>query len=220
MSTVHHPGEDLLWDYFRGALAPGLRLSVRAHLDLCPHCREDMRVLSAIGGTMLDEVEGVAISESALDLALARIERPEVPEAPKARPIKQPAFLEGFALPDSLKGVQVKGRYWVAPGVWMAPVDLPQPARGSKTYLMFVKAGMAMPEHNHRGREITVMLQGRYKDHKGSYERGDFAMCDDSDTDHTPAMEGEVDCLCLIAQEAAIIPQTWLGWLLKPIARI
>ena len=28
MSAIHHPGEDLLWDYFRGALAPGAATEV------------------------------------------------------------------------------------------------------------------------------------------------------------------------------------------------
>lgn len=220
MSAVHHPGEDLLWDYFRGALAPGLALSVRTHLDLCPQCRDDMRVFTAIGGAMLEVTEGVAMSDNALNLALARIERPETTAAPVTKSIKQRAFLEGFELPESLRNIEVKNRYFVAPGVWLAPITLEGAAKGARTYLMYVKAGMAMPEHTHRGREITVMLQGQYQDHKGLYERGDFAQCDETDDRHMPAMVGDVDCLCLVAQEAAIIPKTWLGWLLKPIARI
>jgi putative transcriptional regulator len=224
MSAVHHPGEDLLWDYFRGTLAPGLSLSVRTHLDLCPQCRDDMRVFTAIGGAMLDSVESIAMSDNALDLALARIERPierpKTPADPTAKSIKRQPFLEGFELPETLKNVEVKSRYFVAPGVWLAPIVLAGAAKGAKTYLMYVRAGMAMPEHTHRGREITVMLQGQYQDHKGLYKRGDFAECDETDDCHTPAMVGDVDCLCLVAQEAAIIPKTWLGWLLKPIARI
>ena len=220
MSTAHHPDEDMLWDYHRGALAPGIALGVRTHLDMCAQCRTDMRVFSAVGGALLDAAEGIAMSDNALDLALARIERPEADVAPARRDIRQPAFLKGFELPDSLKQVQVKDRYFVAPGVWLAPIAVDRPVKGAKTYLMFVKAGMAMPEHTHRGREITVMLQGHYKDHKGDYHRGDFAQCDDSDDCHMPAMQGDVDCLCLVAQEAAIVPKTLLGWLLKPIARI
>ncbi len=220
MSAVHHPGEDMLWDCFRGALAPGLALSVSTHLDLCPQCRSNMRLFDAVGGAMLDSIEGVAMFHNALDLALARIERPEVTAAPVAKPVRRPAFLEGFELPASLQNVEVKNRYFVAPGVWLAPVMLEGATKGAKTYLMYVKAGMAMPKHTHRGREITVMLQGQYQDHKGLYTRGDFALCDETDDCHRPAMVGDVGCLCLIAQEAAIIPKTWLGWLLKPIARI
>jgi putative transcriptional regulator len=219
MTVAHHPGEDLLWDYVRGALTPGLALSVRTHLELCPHCRKDMRLLEAVGGAMLNAVEEVSLSETALDLALARIERPESIETP-SRAVRQPDFLAGFDLPESLKGVSISNRYFVAPGVWLAPIVLDGEPKAAKTYLMYVKAGMEMPAHTHRGREITVMLQGQYRDHKGLYTQGDFAQCDDTDKSHTPAMVGEIDCLCLVAQEAAIIPKTWLGWLLKPIARI
>jgi len=96
----HHPAEDMLWDYYRGALKPGLGLVVRSHLDLCPHCRGDIALFDAIGGAMLDKAEGVAMADNALDLALARIERPETPVvAPVKAPRKAPAFLDGVELP-------------------------------------------------------------------------------------------------------------------------
>ncbi|MGZ3299046.1 MAG: zf-HC2 domain-containing protein, partial [Asticcacaulis sp.] len=90
----HHPAEDMLWDFHRGALKPGLSMVVRAHLDLCPHCREEMRLFDAIGGAMLDDLEGVPLTGNGLDLALARIERPEEPAASLV--VRHPAFLEGF----------------------------------------------------------------------------------------------------------------------------
>lgn len=222
MSSVnHHPSEDLLLDYHRGALAPGLELVVRTHVAGCDHCRRELKLYEAIGGVMLEEIEGVALSDNALELALARIERPRAgwPEEPAVRePVRRPAFLEGFELPDSLKDIAVSARRWVAPGVWLAPVEVgPQP-KGAKTYLMFVRAGMIMPEHTHRGRETTVVLHGHFRDHKGEYRPGDFACCDEADC-HAPDI-WEVDCLCLIAQEEAIVPKTWLGRLLQPIARI
>ena len=217
-SVAHHPGEDLLWDYHRGALAAGVGLAVGTHLDLCAHCRSEMRLFDAIGGAMLEVIEPVEMSASALDLALARIERPE-PEASRQIRIR-PAFLAAIDLPPALNDADIRDRYWAAPGVWMAPVDVPDAPKGSKTYLMAVKAGMVMPEHTHRGREITVMLKGRYSDHKGSYGRGDFATCDDSDQHHSPAMDASEDCLCLVAQDAPIVPQSFLAWALQPFARI
>ena len=114
-STVHvHPPEDLLWDYHRGRLSPGMRLVVRTHVELCPQCRSELKLFDSVGGALLEETEGVAMSDNALDLALARIERPEEPEP--AATVKQPAFLEGFDLPESLKTADIPGRYWAAPG--------------------------------------------------------------------------------------------------------
>ncbi|ESQ86770.1 hypothetical protein ABAC460_22225 [Asticcacaulis sp. AC460] len=219
MSTPnHHPGEDLLWDYHRGALAPGMALAMQTHAETCPHCRGDLRLFDIMGGAMLEELDGVAMSNNALDLALARIERPEADEVVET--VRRPAFLEGFDLPESLKAVKIKNRHWAAPGVWMAPIELEGAPKGSKTYLMSVKSGLQMPEHTHRGREITVMLHGRYRDHKGRYGPGDFAMCDESDQNHTPSMEGDDDCLCLVVQEGPIVPQSLIAWILQPFAGI
>ena len=217
-STVHvHPPEDLLWDYHRGRLSPGMRLVVRTHVELCPQCRSELKLFDSVGGALLEETEGVAMSDNALDLALARIERPEEPEP--AATVKQPAFLEGFDLPESLKTADIPGRYWAAPGVWMAPVRFDEDTQGTKTYLMFVKKGMVMPEHTHRGCEITLMLKGTFNDLNGSYSRGDFVLCDET-IQHSPAMGLDEDCLCLVAQDGLILPKTLLGKLLQPFARI
>lgn len=212
-----HPPEDLLWDYHRGRLSAGMSLAVRTHMELCPQCQSDLHLFDAIGGALLDDVEGVALSDNALDLAMARIERPE--EGASLVAVKQPAFLDGFDLPESVKSARITGRYWAAPGVWMAPVRFDGDVQGTKTYLMFVKRGMVMPEHTHRGREITLMLKGNYSDHGGTYRRGDFILSDESIC-HSPAMGADEDCLCLVAQEGSILPTTWLGKLLQPFARI
>lgn len=217
MSSVrHHVSEDLLWDYHRGALPPGLRLTVATHLELCPHCRAEAGVFDAVGGALLDEIEGVELSDSALDLALARIERPGDPATSVAKP--QHAFLAGFDLPDTLNAARIANRYWAAPGVWMAPIRVDDAPRGSKTFLMHVRAGMTMPEHTHRGPEVTLVLKGRFSDVYGDYSKGDIAVCSDEHC-HSPAILDE-DCLCLVWQQAAIVPKTWLGKLLQPFARI
>jgi putative transcriptional regulator len=219
MSTPnHHPSEDLLWDYHRGALASNVALAVRAHADACPHCRDDLKLFNQIGAALMEDLEGVPLADNALDLALARIERPDTDEPVVT--VKRPAFLEGFDLPESLKTAVVKDRYWAAPGVWLAPVEAGDLPKGAKCYFMHVKAGMVMPEHTHRGREITLMLRGSYRDHKGTYRAGDFIVCDEEDQRHSPVMGADEDCLCFVAQEAPIVPQSVIAWLLQPFARI
>lgn len=217
MSVNHHPGEELLWDYYRGALPAGKALLVRTHLELCVHCRADLKLFDSIGAAMLEDVEGVPLADNALDLALARIERPgEAPVMPVSAPL--PAFLQGFELPPGVREAATRGRYWAAPGVWMAPVDTGT-GTWAKTFLMFVKAGMTMPEHTHRGLEMTLVLKGRFSDKNGDYALGDITCCDD-DICHSPAIAADEDCLCLVYQEAPIIPKTWLGKVLQPFARI
>ncbi|MGN6423443.1 MAG: ChrR family anti-sigma-E factor [Asticcacaulis sp.] len=218
----HHPDEAVLWDYHRGRLPAGMALVARAHIEACARCREDLALYDAIGGALLSTVDGVDMSSSALDLALARIERPDIERseagrAPaKAKPHR--AFLQGFELPESLRDAAIRNRYWAAPGVWMAPIDIGG-EDDVKTYLMFVKGGMVMPEHSHRGFEATLVLKGSFSDSFGTYERGDLAIRDENDS-HSPAIASAEDCLCLVAQAGTIIPKTWLGRILQPLARI
>jgi len=194
---------------------------VRSHLEVCAHCRNDIRLFDAVGGAMLDAVEGVAMADNALELALARIERPEAPAAAPAKvQPRSPAFLDGIDLPEALKASRIHGRHWVAPGVWLARVEVSDTGKDTaRTYLLRVPPGMAMPVHSHRGRETTMVLKGGFKDDKNSYGVGDFLCCDEADR-HSPATEADEDCICLIAQEAPIVPLTWLGRILQPFARI
>lgn len=215
-----HPSQALLLGWHRGTLEPGLALTVSAHIDTCAHCRAELRLFDAIGGALLEATDGVAMAPDALDLALARIERPDAAETTAtAPPPRLPAFLEGFDLPDSVRSARITGRYWAAPGVWMAPVHIDGARPGDKTYLMAVKAGMVMPEHTHRGNEVTLLLKGRFSDIYGDYGAGDFLLCT-PEVSHSPAMTPEEDCLCLVWQDAPILPKTWLGRLLQPFARI
>lgn len=216
-AIAHHPGEDLLWDYYRGTAAPGLALIVSAHLEACPHCRRELKVFDAVGGALLEDIAGIALSDSALDLALARIERPGAPESYEEA-ARLPAFLAGIDLPNVMRSVDIRNRYWAAPGVWMAPVRIDGAPAEELTYLMSVKAGMVMPEHTHKGNEVTMVLKGRFSDAFGEYGPSDFMLCDGQHR-HSPTM-GQEDCLCLVWQNAPIRPLTWLGKLLQPLARI
>lgn len=216
-SVHHHPDDDVLWSYHSGAMTPGASLLVRAHVETCPKCRSELKVFEGLGGLLLERIEGVPLGDTALDLALARIERPV---DSTARPLrKRPAFLDGFDLPPSLAAASVRGRYWAAPGVWIAPIDTGDTNRRVKTYLMYVKAGMVMPEHTHEGEEMTLMLKGSFTDTYGTLKAGDFAVRTEADS-HSPAVSIDEDCLCLVMQTAPIVPKTWLGRILQPFARI
>ncbi len=216
-SVHHHPDEQILWDYHRGAVTPGTSLLVRAHIETCAQCRIDLKVFEALGGVLMERIEGVAMTDTALDLALARIERSA--DEPSRPVTKQPAFLDGFALPPSVAAASVRGRYWAAPGVWIAPIDTGEADRHTKTYLMFVKAGMVMPEHTHEGQEMTLILKGSFTDKYGTMAVGDFAVRTEVDS-HSPVIAADEDCLCLVMQTAPIVPKTWLGIILQPFARI
>lgn len=215
-SITHHIDELILLDYHRGRLNAGQSLLVATHVEMCARCCTSLRLFDAVGGALLEEVASVDMAADALELALARIERPEAAQV-TAEPAL-PAYLRGIDLPKTVRQAAFKKRYWGAPGVWMAHLDAPKDGRGL-TYLMCVKGGMQMPVHDHQGLEMTLVLTGCFSDDGGTYRPGDCVSCDEGNH-HSPLIAAEGDCLCLIAATAPIAPKTLLGKLLQPFARI
>ena len=77
---------------------------------------------------------------------------------------------------------------------------------GEKDYevaLHRIDAGGKAPEHDHRGREITVVLTGSFSDEDGVYQPGDFLVREPGDT-HRPFAARNEDCICLSVLEAPI----------------
>jgi hypothetical protein len=56
---------------------------------------------------------------------------------------------------------------------------------GVSARLLYIPAGQAMPEHGHRGMELTLVLKGAYRDETDRFARGDVEFAD-QDMDHTP----------------------------------
>ena len=77
--------------------------------------------------------------------------------------------------------------------------------------LLQIPPGVAIPDHGHRGMEMTLVLKGAFRDEFARFGRGDVEIADE-DLQHTPvAEEGEV-CICLAATDAplrfnALIPR-------------
>ena len=73
-----------------------------------------------------------------------------------------------------------------------------------------------MPEHEHRGEEITVLLQGSFSDADGSYTRGDFLVRHAGEA-HEPTATQDMDCICLVCLERPVRPRGLLYRMLEPL---
>jgi putative transcriptional regulator len=211
MTPRHHPGGDLLFDYATGALGPGPRLVVAAHLGACETCRRAVAKVEAAGGVLISSLPGAAMNADALALALARIERPPSPEP---SPASAPA--DWIAVPAEVAEA-ARRRRWAGPGVWVAPLAAgPGKAR---SYLVRMGPGVQSPRHAHRGNEYVCVLKGALRDGDRLYRRGDFALNDES-VDHRPRITQDGECICLVATDDAIAPRDWLVRLLQPFLGI
>ncbi len=214
MSASHHPSEAVLTAYACGSLADGPGLTVAAHLEGCVHCRGLVGTMEAVGGALMAELEPSAMHAQALDLALARIERPAEPRRVASAPVKT---LEGWRLPAALQGRKIGPRLWIAPGLWFAHVHSNAPD-GWRTYLLRAGKGQSLPEHGHRGLEVTAVLHGAFGDGIGQYGAGDFCEAAE-ELQHQPEVVGDQACLCLISAKGGMRAKGIAG-LLQPLLRV
>ena len=216
MSLRHHPSEAILAAYATGALPDGPCLATAVHLESCPACRRAVGVFEAVGGALIEDMPDSAMDPQALDLALARIERPET-HGPARRAGLDRRGIGLGRLPAALAGRTIGMRRFVAPDLWVAHI-LSNAPDGWRTYLLHAGKGARLLQHGHRGAELTTVIYGAFRDETGIYGPGDFAEADDG-LDHRPAVEGDHACLCLISAEGGV-RAGGLGRLLQPLLQV
>lgn len=211
MSIAFHPDIATLMAFSAGTLEEPYAVVISTHLAMCEACREQLRRTDLIGGALLASEPAAPMSMGALDRLLAAADDDAiiVPERPQASTVPQPL---ARYLPDGLDGVRWR---WSGPGVAVA--DLPtDPSSKGRLMLLRVEAGRKVPEHSHGGQELTLLLQGAYRDRFGRFAAGDIADHDE-DVEHQPIAEpGEV-CICLVAVDAKLSFRSRIVRLLQPL---
>jgi putative transcriptional regulator len=209
----HHMPDDLLMGYATGSLPPVFDLVVATHVSLSDDARARLAGYEELGGVVLSEIEEAEISEDSLECTLARI----TGEGERARTASAP---DGI-FPEPLRraaGGDVDAVKWrnLAMGAKQCVL---QSEDGASARLLYIPAGQAMPEHGHRGMELTLVLQGAYRDEADRFARGDVEFADE-DTDHTPVAEPGEDCICLVATDSRLRFKGWLPRIAQPFLGI
>lgn len=211
MTIKHHLSDQLLMGYAAGNLPEAFALVVATHISLCDDCRARFETYEAIGGAVL-EGETADMGDASLAACLARLDQPA---APAARP--QPRGLFPAPLTDYVGGDLAAVR-WKPLGMGVRQAILPT-AKGASARLLYIPAGLGVPDHGHRGTELTLVLQGAFRDEKARFGPGDVEIADESD-EHTPVAEAGVDCICLAATDAPLRFRALVPRLLQPLFRI
>lgn len=217
MTIHHHLDAATIIAYAAGSLGEALSMVAASHVAWCPECRKAVREAEELGGEILSGLEDTEVSESCRARVMGMLDRATLhrfprPPAPKSN---VPSPLSKLLSGQDLAGLKWKTK---APGVAM--YDLPlSPAAKGKLYLLRIAPGKAMPEHSHGGEEITLIISGAYTDSMGRFAQGDVADLDES-TVHTPRVEPDAPCYCLVATEAPTRFKSWPARLLQPFIGI
>jgi len=213
---IHHPSDDILLRHAAGRLSAGPTLVVATHLAACPHCRAVTRMGEAVGGVLLAEEPPAALAPDALDRALARLDMPASPPRPAS---VVPELAPGLPMPRPLHDVAHGPWRWVAPGISRIRLNLADATPGERAYLLRVAPGSTLPEHGHRGQELTCVLAGRFSDGTGTYAQGDVAEMD-AGHEHQPIAEPGEACICLIVTQGRLRMHGLLARALQPLVGV
>lgn len=212
---INHPAPDeLLLDYAASALPEGPALAVAVHVALDPVSRRMVQRLRGLGGALLEEDAGaVAMAESALEEALARLDSIQVEPPPQAASATQAYDWAPAPLRPYLAGKSWRRAFG---GFEQIPIELH--GSSDRVALLKLEPGKGLPAHRHIANEYTVVLQGGYSDNTGSYARGDFAV-GPGPHEHEPIADPGEPCIALIVVEKPIVLTGFWGRFLNPLLR-
>jgi putative transcriptional regulator len=212
MTIRHHLTDNLLMAYSAGQLPEAFNLVVATHLSMCDDCRAYAESFDALGGAMLMDEPAAAMSDESLATTMERIAGLTPVAAKAPAPGILPAPLRDYIGGD-LADVQ-----WRPVGMGVRQAILPT-AKGSTVRLLHIPAGAAVPDHGHRGMELTLVLQGAFRDATDRFGPGDVEIATE-ELNHKPVAEAGLDCICLAATDAPLRFNAFLPRMLQPFFRI
>ena len=211
----HHLTDELLMAYSAGTLPEAFNLMVATHLSLCDDCRARVASFDALGGALLEDTPdaGTELSADALEATFALIDAGDLAPSP-AKPACTvlPAPLRDYV------GGGIADVRWKPIGMGVKQAILPT-SKSASARLLFIPAGTAVPDHGHKGMELTMVLQGAFSDEVDRFERGDVEVADE-DLEHMPVADISEDCICLAVTDASLRFNSLIPRLAQPFLRI
>ncbi|QDP02143.1 ChrR family anti-sigma-E factor [Thalassotalea sp. PS06] len=219
----HHPNLKLLQSFSAGELPASLSAAISIHVDMCPVCQAKVTDLTeqfAENCFDQDVFDGNDINVDPSPM-LALIDSITVDDS--IDHVRQDALGDGgeivvkeqtYVLPRALRSMPLS-RFSGIGKLTRARVELDEGE--IHTSLLQIQPGGMIPEHTHKGFEVTLLLDGEFSDDMGTYEAGDFIMLD-GNHQHNPKTED--GCLCLTVVSDALHFTQGFGRLLNPFGSL
>lgn len=224
MTIKHHIGDDLVLAYASGELDEATSLLVATHMALCPQCRQALELAESIGGTLIEEEAEAEIADGELEAIFDRIEHTEdsATPAPVPAPAPERARRGSYVLPQPLRDYadgDVDGLRWRSLGGGVRHLPIDTGASRAKARLLYIPAGSKVPDHGHRGLELTLVLAGSFYDEGAWFRRGDVEEAD-ATVEHQPVAGPEEACICLAVTDAPLRFRSLIPRLAQPFLGI
>lgn len=204
--------ETYLFDYAAGSGPAAVRLLAECQTALNPDAAARLKAVEAGFGGLLAALPPAPMPEHLLDAVLARASSTDPqtgddPELDPATGLPRPlsAYLERSATGElnwsrRLGGVQEI----VLDGVSDSAVE---------ASLVLLRPGGGIPQHDHGGKELTLVLTGAFHDGHALYQAGDLCSATPG-MRHRPVVQGDTPCICLTVSMGEWKPVNPLyGWM-------
>ncbi len=214
-----HLDDATMVSYASGTLPRQLRIVAATHLELCSHCRRNLRLADEVAATVAMESEDDTSLSPALKAAvLAQIDTATVHRFPTSLRPNASALPRTLATELGVESLeQIKWRK-AGPGIEMAKLPKTKNQQGFFG-LLRIQPGSEVPDHGHGGTELTLVLHGAYDDEMGRFAVGDIADLDPSIA-HKPVADHSGPCICLVANDAPTRFRSLAARLLQPFIGI
>jgi putative transcriptional regulator len=218
MTVKHQVNDEILTAYAAGELPEAFNVVVASHVTLCDEARVRLETAEAVGGVVLENLDGVEMPQGSFEATMQMISeqaddtiRTEpAPAAPKCDVLPAPLI-------DYVGGSLEQVR-WRSLGMGAKQAIL-KTTNDATVRLLYIPAGCEMPDHGHDGLEMTLVLQGAVLDGGERFARGDVEIADE-DLEHTPVADIGEDCICLVASDAPLKFRGLLPRIAQPFFRI
>ena len=151
----HHLTDKILMAYSAGQLSEAFNLIVATHISMCDECRAAMSSFDALGGALLENecLNGETAPDLQATMALIKAETPPDRIPPPVQSTETPFPLVAY-VGDNLDDVK-----WKPVGMGVKQSIL-QTSAEATARLLYIPAGVAVPDHGHHGTELTLVLRG------------------------------------------------------------
>ncbi|MFT5542413.1 MAG: putative transcriptional regulator [Glaciecola sp.] len=190
-----HPNNQQLSEFSSGVMSPTESLIVSAHCDMCVQCSRKISLYTESNTNEAFNDSPDAEAEHAFGSMLFDITSQQIDKGIAREPSTKVLELDGrqFTLPSSLNRFAASIGNWshLVGKIWQAPVNI-----GGDTVanFIFMEKGGSVPEHTHRGTEMTLVVNGEFSDGLADYDSGDFMVMDEKHV-HTPVATSDEGCL-------------------------
>lgn len=216
----YHPSQRQLEQFVSGTCSPAWSLVISAHVDMCKYCQEEVKNITAqLSGEQLVNEQRYALDDTLNNMMNDIM---DLEPSPVAIEEEETNWLEldgrKFEVPRALGRFIHKTDSWsrIVGNLWQAPVDLGDAGKG---HFIYMEKGGGVPEHTHKGNELTLVINGEFEDGHRKYDSGDFILMDTRHT-HTPEATSEGGCLVFSYVEEPLYFTSGLARLLNPFSHL